>query len=151
MEGFKAAEYQLRKRQDGDSFGEEALFPVLPVTAQDAGDVVFVNRGRTLHNSGDRRSGFRRQDNLSLVRKGDLGIGDNKGRKQGMSLATGGTFHTADRERNRVKALLKLAQIITMDRKTSGMATGTGELVELKGGDEGVIGILRYGIAKINK
>ena len=123
----------------GDGFRKEELLPVPAVASEDAGDIAFINGGSLFQNRLNGRMVFGMQDDLSLFRQGYQGIRDNKGRKEGVCSGTDRAFDSADGKADNTGSLLEGSGIIAMYYQTAGMSAGTGKLVELQGGNEGIV------------
>ena len=65
------------------------------------------------------------QDNVSLFRCGDLGIGYERRRKQRVGFVADVAVNPADTQRYHTVWCFKMAGVITVDGKTGSMAAGT--------------------------
>ena len=122
---------------------------MLPIAPEDTGNKALIDGRRPVHDGGVRPAVFHIRDDRCLIGQGDLGVRNNGGRDEGMCPSADGAFDPADAQGKQPDTGLDPACIVAMDLQASGKAAGTGKLVELDVGEQLVIKILRYGVAKI--
>jgi len=127
------------------------LLPEAPVTPENAGYIVLINGRRTLHDSQWGFPAFRSGDDFGLVRKGNLRVRDKNGGEQGVGSSTNRTFDPTDAKPVGFICVFNSPGIIPMNFQTGRMTAGTGKPVELNGGKQVIVKILRNRIAKISR
>lgn len=133
--------------QDVECHGAEPLLPVFPKLAEDMLDIVFVDQEVLLHNRHWGLSVFDSVDDLLLVTKRDLGIGDEDGREQGMGSPAFLALHTLDSKEDKLREELNGTLIVTIADQAAALTTGACGPVELECIQGVVIRILRKTIA----
>ena len=121
------------------------------VGAHDGFDIVLIDTGSAVQKGTKDCFIVEMADDASLVGSGDLGIRDNNGGEKSMGPAAFTAAETADAQADESVRGFETAQIITMDRQAGGMPAGTGELVELEGGEDVIIDLLSQRVAYFNE
>ena len=147
----KAGQNQIPDRFERNRGRQEPFLPVLPIAPDNGSYIVLIDFRIILTDFVDIAAIAGGSNDLAAARKGDLGIGDDGGGKQGMCPAAFGAFYTADFEPERTFMRLYLARVITMEAETAGVAAGTGKLVKLYAVEIRIINILSQGIAFFHK
>lgn len=124
---------------------------MLPVAPDNRPYIIFINFRIFLTDCINITAVTGGRNDLAAAHKGDLGIGDDGGREQGMRPAAFGASDTADFKRKRTFRGLHFAFVITVDSEAAGMAAGTGKLVKLNSVDIGKINILSQGLVFFHK
>lgn len=93
--------------------------------------VAFVNGRILIHKYLAAFSGFMAGNDFDMFGQGCLGIGNHGGRKKRVGMVTAGTDYPADTERKLSARSFEGTCVVPVNGQTAGVATGTGEAVEL--------------------
>lgn len=140
--------HQPGEREQADALRKEALLPVPAVALQDRFDVVLINGKMALHENGKTSVLFIAVQDGDGIRKGDLGIGDDAGRQEGMGGTALPAPDPAYAQTERAATSLDGTQVRAMPDQAGGVSAGTCQLMELEGSDYFIIKILRKGVVK---
>ncbi len=147
-EPAEAAADKMQGIGKGEAFRCGTLFPRPAETPQDGGDVVLVDIAVAPHEARIARPGCMEPDDLHLVRKAYLGVGDKKGREEGMGMAAARAADTADTDPERAVRGLHCADVGSMPCKGSAVpAYRADQQPRVNGFHRIIIGFLRIWIA----
>lgn len=130
-EGSQAACRKCPKGMKGNGPGQKALAPKAEVTPSYTVNIVFINRRTSFHDMLERAPFLEGGDNVGLIRKGYVRIGNDNIRKEGMGASTAGAFDAADAKSDGRSRVFKSPDVVAMYFKAAGKAAGAGKLVEL--------------------
>ena len=100
--------------------------------ADDMAAAAFINIRVVIHEGIPFFPAFMGRDDLHMFFQGNLRIGNHGGRKKCMGMVTAATDDTADAERLLSVWCFQETSVIAVNRQTSGMSAGTGQLVKLQ-------------------
>lgn len=130
--------------------GREPFFPVMPVRADHGRNGIFVNKGLGSEDLTVAGFLFIAQGNGSLYGKRDLGIRDNRRKKERMGMSTGIAENPCNAKRDDLVSHPDFTEVSTIPDQGAGVSAGAGDLVEIKGMNGFIIKILRNRVAKIH-
>ena len=110
----------------GDPERTQFLLPVLPVGADDRFHVILINRGILVTDCPDIFVFFQFETDLLVVRKWDLGVGNDQSQKEGMSAPEFRASDPAEPKSDSSGRKFYIPFVITMNGKTGTMAAGAG-------------------------
>lgn len=143
----KTGKDQIAQRKEANPERAQLFSPAEPVVSEYGFDVVFINGWIAFTDHADATAFFVVIADPLLVGKRDLGVGNHGGEKKCMSSTAFGASHPADTEPESSGRQLYGPPVVTMNRQTGRMRTGTGQLVKLKVKNNRIIKGLRNLIA----
>ncbi|MCQ2183611.1 MAG: hypothetical protein MJY89_09485 [Bacteroidales bacterium] len=134
--------YQVGKRLKLPGHGQKPLLPEATEVSEDVSHAPFADIRQALFHPGDSSGGRCRRCDLYLISQKYSGIGNEGGKKDGMSPAAG-TLHAEDTKRHKTIRCVHGPGVVSVDGKTGGMAAGgTGQAMELETDSLSVINVL---------
>jgi len=109
----------------------EPFLPVVPVRAEDGRDRVFINKGLYGKNLMITRLVFIALGNSRLYRKWDLGIRDNGRKKKRTGMPAGGAENACNAKKDDLVSQPDFMEVSAIPDQSTGMPTGTGDLVKI--------------------
>lgn len=119
------------------------------VRAKDGRNRIFINKGLLGKNLTITGFLFIAFGNSSLYRKWNLGIRDNGRKKKRMGMPTGRAENTCNAKKDDVISQPDFTEVSAIPDQRTGMSTGTGDLIKIKGMNDLIIKFLRNRVAEI--
>ena len=134
----------LKTRKDqcirnSQSYGKEAVSPILFKLTQDISDIAFIDQGIGVCNICDGTVQTRSDNDSLLVSKRDLGVRNEAGKKNGMGLSAFPASDPLDAEGDQFTAGFHFPVIKTIENKSSDLPAGTFHFEKWKGENDFVI------------